>query len=57
LDAPAQVDPRVLGHAPNILLIPGTSNLEHLAENIATTDVHLDADTMTALDKASSPST
>jgi pyridoxine 4-dehydrogenase len=47
----------LLGHAPNILLIPGTSNLEHLAENIATTDVHLDADTMTTLDKASSPST
>jgi aryl-alcohol dehydrogenase-like predicted oxidoreductase len=55
---PAQVGLAwLLEHAPNILLIPGTSNLEHLAENIATSDVHLDADTMTTLDHASSPST
>jgi pyridoxine 4-dehydrogenase len=51
---PAQVGLAwLLGHAPNILLIPGTSNLEHLAANIATTDVHLDADTMTTLDGGS----
>jgi pyridoxine 4-dehydrogenase len=28
--------------APNVLLIPGTSSLEHLAENLATSDVTLD---------------
>jgi pyridoxine 4-dehydrogenase len=51
---PAQVGLAwLLGHAPNILLIPGTSNLEHLAANIATTVVHLDADTMTTLDGGS----
>ncbi len=42
----------LLGHAPNILLIPGTSSLKHLAENIATGDVHLDAETMATLDAA-----
>jgi pyridoxine 4-dehydrogenase len=28
--------------APNILVIPGTSSLEHLAENVAASNVHLD---------------
>jgi len=40
----------LLAHDPHILLIPGTSNLEHLDENVATTDVRLDAATMKVLD-------
>ena len=39
----------LLAHAPNILLIPGTSSLDHLAENIAAADVHFDPDTMDIL--------
>ena len=51
--SPAQVGLAwLLGHAPNILLIPGTSSLKHLAENLATGDVHLDAETMATLDAA-----
>ena len=44
LDAtPAQVALAWLLHlAPNVLLIPGTSSLEHLAENLATSDVDLE---------------
>jgi aryl-alcohol dehydrogenase-like predicted oxidoreductase len=50
---PAQVGLAwLLGHAPNILLIPGTSSLKHLVENLATGDVHLDAETMATLDAA-----
>ena len=33
-----------------ILLIPGTSSVAHLEENLAATDVHLDADDMAALE-------
>ena len=33
-----------------ILLIPGTSSVAHLEENLAAADVELDADDMTALD-------
>ena len=40
----------LLGHNPHILLIPGTSSLKHLTENVATADVHLDADTTAQLD-------
>jgi len=40
----------LLAHDPNILLIPGTSSLEHLEENVATADVRLDAATMAVLD-------
>jgi len=40
----------LLGHDPHILLIPGTSSLKHLTENVATADVHLDADTTAQLD-------
>ena len=48
---PAQVGLAwLLAHDPNILLIPGTSSLEHLEENLATADVRLDAATMAALD-------
>ncbi len=32
----------LLAHDPNILLIPGTCSAEHLAENMAAADVHLD---------------
>ena len=41
----------LLAHDARVLLIAGTSNLEHLAENIATSDVQLDADTMAVLDR------
>jgi len=48
---PAQVSLAwLLAHDPNILLIPGTSSLEHLEENVATADVRLDAATMAVLD-------
>jgi pyridoxine 4-dehydrogenase len=40
----------LLGHDPHILLIPGTSSLKHLTENVATADLRLDADTMAQLD-------
>jgi aryl-alcohol dehydrogenase-like predicted oxidoreductase len=40
----------LLAHDPNILLIPGTSNLDHLEENVATDNVRLDASTMVVLD-------
>lgn len=39
----------LLAHAPNILLIPGTSNPDHLAENIASADIHLDSAIMNIL--------
>ncbi len=48
---PAQIGPAwLLAHSANVLLIPGTSRLTHLAENVAAGDVHLDADTMARLD-------
>ena len=40
----------LLGHDPHTLLIPGTSSLKHLTENVATADVRLDADTTAQLD-------
>jgi len=40
----------LLGHDPHILLIPGTSSLKHLTENVAATDVRLDADTTAQMD-------
>lgn len=36
----------LLHRSPNILLIPGTASLDHLRENLAAADLHLDADTM-----------
>lgn len=39
----------LLHRSPNILLIPGTSSLDHLSENLAAGDLHLDADTMAEL--------
>jgi aryl-alcohol dehydrogenase-like predicted oxidoreductase len=48
---PAQVGLAwLLAHAPNILLIPGTSDPGHLDENIAAGGISLDADTMKMLD-------
>jgi len=41
----------LLEHDPHILLIPGTSSLKHLNENVATADVRLDADTTAQLDR------
>jgi pyridoxine 4-dehydrogenase len=40
----------LLHHAPNILLIPGTSSLAHLEENLAAGDVELGAADVRALD-------
>jgi aryl-alcohol dehydrogenase-like predicted oxidoreductase len=40
----------LLHHSPNILLIPGTSKVEHLEENMKTADIHLSAEDMKALD-------
>ena len=40
----------LLRHAPNTLLIPGTTNLGHLKENIAVSDVALDDAAMAELD-------
>jgi pyridoxine 4-dehydrogenase len=40
----------LLAHDPHILLIPGTSSLEHLDENVAAADVRLDAATMAVLE-------
>jgi aryl-alcohol dehydrogenase-like predicted oxidoreductase len=48
---PAQVGLAwLLAHDPHILVIPGTSSLEHLSENISTARVHLDAETTAVLD-------
>ncbi|MHB8340129.1 MAG: oxidoreductase [Mycobacteriales bacterium] len=40
----------LLAHDHHVLVIPGTSSLDHLSENLATADVHLDPDTMAVLD-------
>jgi len=40
-----------LAHAPNTMLIPGTSSVEHLNENVAAGDITLDRDTMETLDQ------
>ena len=53
---PAQVGLAwLLAHSPHVLVIPGTSSLEHLAENVATAQVHLDAGTMAVLDGLAGP--
>jgi pyridoxine 4-dehydrogenase len=41
----------LLARSPNILLIPGTSSLAHLRENLASADLSLSKDTMTRLDR------
>jgi pyridoxine 4-dehydrogenase len=40
----------LLRRAPNILLIPGTSSVSHLRENLAATDLQLPNDAITALE-------
>jgi aryl-alcohol dehydrogenase-like predicted oxidoreductase len=40
----------LLRRAPNVLLIPGTSSLAHLRENLAAAELDLPADAMTKLD-------
>ena len=40
----------LLRRAPNILLIPGTSSVAHLHENLAAAEIDLPGDAMTALD-------
>jgi pyridoxine 4-dehydrogenase len=53
---PAQVGLAwLLAHDPRILLIPGTSSLDHLAENVATRRLQLDAVTMAMLDSLTQP--
>ena len=44
----------LLKRAPNILLIPGTSSVEHLRENLAAADLELPDDTTTVLDRIAS---
>jgi pyridoxine 4-dehydrogenase len=34
-----------LSVAPNVLLIPGTSSVQHLEENLAVADIELDTET------------
>lgn len=41
---------RQLEHSPNTMLISGTNSIQHLQENTAAGNIHLDAATMTALD-------
>jgi pyridoxine 4-dehydrogenase len=40
----------LLHRSPNILLIPGTSSVAHLRQNVAATTLHLDARTLAELD-------
>lgn len=48
---PAQVGLAwLLAHDSHVLLIPGTSSLDHLVENMATATLHLDTDTIATLD-------
>ena len=41
----------LLHHSPNILLIPGTSKVSHLEENVKTADIRLSEEDMAVLDK------
>ena len=41
----------LLQRAPNILLIPGTSSVAHLRENLAAADLELPRDTVAVLDR------
>ena len=41
----------LLRRSPNILLIPGTSSVEHLRENLAAADLELPDDAMKTLDR------
>jgi pyridoxine 4-dehydrogenase len=44
----------LLAHRKNILLIPGTSSLAHLEENMRVAEVTLDEDDLAELDKVGS---
>src|SRR4029079_9806784 len=44
----------LLRRAPNILLIPGTSSVEHLRENLAATALKLPSDAVAELDRIGS---
>jgi pyridoxine 4-dehydrogenase len=46
----------LLKRAPNILLIPGTSSVEHLRENIAAVELALPNDAMIALEQIAAAS-
>lgn len=46
----------LLQRSPNILLIPGTSSLDHLAQNLAAAGLHLPADVIAELDGIASQS-
>ena len=45
----------LLQHSPNILLIPGTSSVSHLEENLAAADLELSADDVARLDALHPP--
>ncbi|MBN9086921.1 MAG: aldo/keto reductase family oxidoreductase [Reyranella sp.] len=45
----------LLRRSPNVLLIPGTSSVAHLRENLAVADLHLPQDAMAALDGIAAP--
>ena len=47
----------LLQRAPNILLIPGTSSVEHLRENLAAVKLKLPSDAVTMLDRMASGGT
>jgi aryl-alcohol dehydrogenase-like predicted oxidoreductase len=47
----------LLRRSPNILLIPGTSSVRHLHENLAAADIVLPDDSVTALDGMAAPAT
>jgi pyridoxine 4-dehydrogenase len=45
----------LLGHSPNTLLIPGTRDLAHLADNVAVAGIELDREATAALDGLATP--
>ena len=45
----------LLRHSPNTLLIPGTTSVEHLEQNLAAASVELDDETMAGLDALGAP--
>ncbi len=47
----------LLQHAPNILLIPGTSSVGHLRENLTAAGLELPQDTMVTLNQIAAAST
>jgi aryl-alcohol dehydrogenase-like predicted oxidoreductase len=44
----------LLRRAPNILLIPGTSSVTHLRENLAATELNMPDDALMKLDRVAS---